>query len=63
MSNYNMPKKSPIQKNADTLQEIKLLIRGLKQDVKEVRKDLDIIKSKSGIVEIEAPTQSSWFWT
>ena len=56
-----MPKKSPIQKNADTLQEIKLLIRGLKQDVAQVRKDLDIIKSKSGIVE--APTQSSWFWT
>jgi len=63
MSNYNMPKKSPIQKNADTLQEIKLLIRSLKTEVAQVRKDLDIIKSKSGIVEVEAPTQSSWFWT
>ena len=63
MLHYNMPKKSPIQKNADTLQEIKLLIRGLKQDVKEVKKEVNIIKSQVGIVEVEKPTETSWFWS
>lgn len=64
MLHYNMPsKKSPIQKNADTLQEILKLVRYLKTEVAQVKKDVDIIKSQVGIVEVEAPTQSSWFWT
>ena len=58
-----MPKKSPIQKNADTLQEILLLVRHLKTEVKEVRKEVSIIKSQVGIVEVEKPTESSWFWS
>jgi len=58
---YNMPKKSPIQKNADTLQEILSIVRYLKQEIKEVKKEVNIIKSQVGIVEVEKPTESSWF--
>ncbi len=63
MLHYNMPKKSPIQKNADTLQEILSLVRYLKQEVKEVKKEVNIIKSQVGIVEVEKPTETSWFWS
>lgn len=58
-----MPKKSPIQKNADTLQEILLLVRHLKSEVKEVKKEVNIIKSQVGVIEVEKPTESSWFWS
>tara|TARA_Y100001972_G_scaffold128928_1_gene192763 strand:- start:1340 stop:1516 length:177 start_codon:yes stop_codon:yes gene_type:complete len=58
-----MPKKSPIQKNADTLQEILKLVRHLKNEVNEVKKEVNIIKSQVGIVEVEKPTETSWFWS
>jgi hypothetical protein len=57
-----MPKQSPIQKNADTLQEIKLLVKNLKQELNEVKQEVSIIRKVIDKPKQEEVKSSGWFF-